>query len=147
MKSGSQSFIKRWLISTAAVLVATYVIPGIDYSSWIHLLGATLLLGILNTFVRPILLVLSLPILILTLGLFMIVINALLLMFVSWIMKPNFHVAGFWSAFFGALVISIITLLLNSMTGSGDSQVEVKRGQAPQPARRDDDGGGPIIDV
>ncbi|MFN7140470.1 MAG: phage holin family protein [Limisphaerales bacterium] len=144
-----KSFLQRWLIGTVAVLVATYIIPGIDYARWIDLIVATLVLGILNTFLRPILMVLSLPLLVFTLGLFMLVINALLLLLVSWLMGPKFHVAGFWSAFFGALLISIITLLLNSMTKSGDSRMEVKRGTNPPPPpnRRDDGGSGPVIDV
>lgn len=150
MNSGVKSFLQRWLISTVAVLVATYIIPGIQYAGWPDLLVATLVLGILNTFLRPILMILSMPLLIFTLGLFTFVINALLLMLVSWLLGPKFQVDGFWSAFFGALVISIISLLLNVMTGSGNSRVQVKRGQTPPPPpnRRDDgDGGGPIIDV
>ncbi|MBA4148702.1 MAG: phage holin family protein [Verrucomicrobia bacterium] len=147
MKSGSKSFLQRWLISTVAVLVATYIIPGIHYAGWLDLLVATLLLGILNTFLRPILMVLSLPFLILTLGLFTLVINAVLLLLVSWMLGPKFQVDGFWWAFLGALVISIISLLLNSITGSGNSRMQVKRGPAPPPNRRDDGGGGPVIDV
>jgi uncharacterized membrane protein YvlD (DUF360 family) len=101
---------------------------------------------IFSSFLRPILMVLSFPILIFTLGLFMLVINAVLLMLVSWLLGDKFQVNGFWAAFFGALVISIVSLLLNSMTGSGNSRIQVTRGKVP-PNRRDDDGGGPVIDV
>src|SRR4051812_25862771 len=105
MSKKVKTFIQRWIISTVAVLVATYVVPGIKYGSWRDLLVATLVLGLLNPFLRPVLLLLSLPLLIFTLGLFTIVINALLLLLVSWLLREeHFHVAGFGSAFWGALV-------------------------------------------
>lgn len=139
-------FIQRWIISTVAVLVATYIVPGIKYGSWKDLLVATLVLGLLNVFLRPILMLLSLPLLIFTLGLFTVVINALLLLLVSVLLgHDHFRVDGFWSAFWGALVISIVSLLLNSLTGSGASRVTIRRGKPPE--NRDDDKGGPVIDV
>jgi len=141
-----KAFIQRWVISTLAVLVATYVVPGIKFGDWRDLLVATLVLGLLNTFLRPLLLLLSLPLLVFTLGLFTIVINALLLLLVSVLLgADNFRVDGFWSAFWGALVISIVSLLLNSITGSGSARVSVRRGKPPE--TRDDDKGGPVIDV
>jgi putative membrane protein len=143
-------FLQRWAISTVAVLVATLLLPGIDYGSSVDLLIATLVLGILNSFVRPVLMLLSLPLLILTLGLFSIVINALLLLLVSAMLGPtHFRVDGFLTALFGAVIISIVSLLLNSLTGSGGSRITVRRGRTPEekPPRdkRDDDG--PVIDV
>ena len=137
-------FIQRWIISTVAVLVATYIVPGIKYGNWKDLLVATLVLGLLNVFLRPILMLLSLPLLIFTLGLFTIVINALLLLLVSALLGNHFTVDGFWSAFWGALVISIVSMLLNSITGSGTSRVTVHRGRPPGPNKDDD---GPVIDV
>ena len=139
-------FIQRWVISTLAVLVATYVVPGIKYGDWRDLLVATLVLGLLNSFLRPLLMLLSLPLLIFTLGLFTIVINAVLLLLVSVLLgADHFRVDGFWSAFWGALVISVVSLLLNSMTGSGNARVSVRRTKPPE--ARDDDKGGPVIDV
>jgi putative membrane protein len=141
-----KSFIQRWIISTVAVLVATYVVSGIRYGGWQDLLVATLVLGLLNSFVRPVLMLLSLPLLIFTLGLFTIVINAVLLLVVSALLgKDHFRVDGFWSAFWGALVISIVSLLLNSLTGTGDARVSVRRGKPP--VKKDDDKDGPVIDV
>ena len=137
-------FIQRWIISTVAVLVATYIVPGIKYENWKDLLVATLVLGLLNGFLRPILMLLSLPLLIFTLGLFTLVINALLLLLVSALLGDRFTVDGFWSAFWGALTISIVSMLLNSITGSGNSRVTVHRGKPPAPNKDDD---GPIIDV
>jgi putative membrane protein len=145
MPNKLKTFIQRWIISTVAVLVATYVVPGIKYGNWRDLLVATLVLGLLNSFLRPLLMLLSLPLLIVTLGLFTIVINAVLLLLVSWLLHDDhFHVAGFGSAFWGALVISIVSLLLNSITGTGDARVSVHRGK---PTKHDDKGGGPVIDV
>lgn len=138
-------FIQRWIISTVAVLVATYVVPGIKFDRWQDLLVATLVLGLLNSFLRPLLMLLSLPLLIFTLGLFTIVINAVLLLLVSALLGDHFRVNGFWSAFWGALVISIVSLLLNSITGTGDARVSVRRGKPP--VNRDDDKSGPVIDV
>ena len=124
-----KAFIQRWIISTLAVLVATYIVPGIKYGDWQDLLVATLVLGLLNGFVRPVLMLLSLPLLIVTLGLFTLVINALLLLLVSGLLgQENFKVDGFGSALLGALVISIISLLLNSLTGTGVARVSVRRG-------------------
>ena len=138
-----KSFLQRWLINTLAVLVATKLVHGIEYQSGIDLLVASLMLGVLNAFLRPLLMLLSHPLLIFTLGLFTLVINALLLLLVSWMLKPHFSVAGFWPAFWGALVISIASLLLNAFTGTGNSRVKME--QKKNPPR--DNGGGPIIDV
>ena len=116
------AFIVRWLLTTVAVLVAAHLPLGLHYDGWAALLGASLLLGIINAFVRPVLLLLSLPWIILTMGLFILVINALLLMFVSAIV-PAFHVDGFWSAFFGAIVISIVSWALSSFFRGHDGKI------------------------
>lgn len=144
-----KKFLQRWAISTVAVLVATLLIPGIDYGNWADLLIATLVLGILNTVLRPVLMLLSLPLLVLTLGLFSVVINALLLLLVSALLGPsNFRVDGFFSALLGAIVISIVSIVLNSITGSGGSRITVRRGRTPEQKRRPDkDDDGPVIDV
>ena len=135
-------FAQRWLINTVAVLVATHVVPGIHYRKWYDLLITTLILGILNTFVRPIIVILSLPLVVLTLGLFTLVINALLLMVVSWLMRPAFSVESFGQALLGALVIFLISLALHSLTGM---RVEVRaRRDRNKPDDKDD---GPVIDV
>ena len=138
-------FIQRWVVSTLAVLVATYIVPGIQFERWQDLLVATLVLGLLNTFLRPILMLLSLPLLIFTLGLFTLVINALLLLLVDALLRPRFSVENFWFAILGALVISLVSLLLNSITGSGKARITVRRTRPP--AARDDDKDGPVIDV
>ena len=103
----------RWLVLTASIAAASYLISGIYVSGFFSAFFAAALLGILNTFLRPILIILTLPINVLTFGLFTFVINALLLKMASGVI-PGFHVYGFWSAIFGSLVISIVNWLLNS---------------------------------
>jgi putative membrane protein len=139
-----RSFLKRWLITTLSVWVAASIVPGI-HSSPPGLLLAALALGLLNAFVRPVMVVLSLPLVIITLGLFMLVINALLLWSVGSVLK-DFHVDSFWSAFWGSLIISLTSLVLNSLTKSGSSRVEFRAGKPP-PRRPPGDDGGPVIDV
>jgi putative membrane protein len=147
MPSKLKDFLVRWLITTAAVLVATRIVPGINYDKPVDLIVATLVLGILNAVLRPLLTLLALPLVILTLGLFYFIINALLLYFVG-NMVSGFHVDSFWAAFWGGLVISFISLVLSSITGVGNARVNVRRGGPPPPRDdRRDDGGGPVIDV
>jgi putative membrane protein len=110
------------MVTTVAVFVAEKLIPGIDCGSLSALLGASLLLGIANAFVRPLLLLLSIPFIILTMGLFIFVVNALLLLFVSHLI-PSFEVSGFWSAFFGAIIISMVSWLLSSFFRASDGRV------------------------
>ena len=140
-------FLLRWLNNTVAVFIAAYIVTGIKYDNVGALLAATFILGILNTFLRPFLMLVALPLLIFTLGLFTLVINALMLYWVGALVK-SFHVDSFWSAFWGALVISIISIFLNTLTRTGSSQIQVRRGVPPPPRNPPpDDGGGPIIDV
>jgi putative membrane protein len=108
-----KGIVLRWLILTLAILVAAYLIEGIEVRGFGSALLAAALLGILNAVFRPILILLTLPITILTLGLFTFVINALLLMMASGVIG-GLEVHGFWAAFFGSLIISLISWLLNS---------------------------------
>ena len=138
-------FLQSWVINTLAVLVAVEILRGhIHCETNTHLLLASLLLGILNAFVRPILMLIALPLLIFTLGLFTLVINALLLSLVSFFLKPNFEVYGFRYAFLGALIISVISIALNILTGN--ARVSVQR-RPPGPPKNPGGGDGPVIDV
>lgn len=103
----------RWLFLTIAILAAAYLLGGIEVSGFFSALLAAALLGFLNAVFRPILLILTLPINVLTLGFFTFVINALLLMMASGVIG-GFHVHGFWSALFGSLIISVVSSLLSS---------------------------------
>ncbi|MFP4226930.1 MAG: phage holin family protein [Desulfobacterales bacterium] len=112
----------RWLCLTAAIMLTEYLVAGIQVAGFGHALGAAMVLGVLNIILRPILFILTLPITIMTLGLFTFLINALMLKMASGLM-PGFSVIGFWSAIFGALIISVINWLLNAIikdsTGGG----------------------------
>ena len=147
MPPNLKKFLQSWLINTLAVLVAVYIVPGLkfkDSNLWTPFV-TSLVLGILNAFIRPIMDFLALPLLILTLGLFRIVINAFLLYLVSLLMGNYFEVRNFWSALMGAFVISVIGLILNTMTGTGNSRLIIERRKRPPGS--EDDGGGPVIDV
>ena len=144
-----KEFLQRWVISTAAVLVATYMVPGIHFERGVDLLMATFVLGVLNMFVRPLLLLLSLPLLVVTLGVFTLFINAFLLYSVGMLLRPHFVVDSFGAAFWGGLVIMLISLVLNLLTGSANTRIEIHRSKS-QPRRRrpdDDDDSGPVIDI
>src|ERR1700674_4037781 len=117
-------FVFRWLITTVAVMVAPAFISGIRYDTLGALIGAALLLGILNAFVRPVLLILSAPLILLTLGFFILILNALMLLIVPNVVS-GFHVDSFWSAFWGAIIISIISWILSAFFRGSDGQVHV----------------------
>ena len=137
-------FLGNWAINTLAVAVAVMILRNhISYGNNVgNLLMVSLLLGILNAFVRPILMLFALPLLIFTLGLFRFVINALLLCLIS-LLLPFFRVDSFGYAFLGALIISIVSVVLNILTGSGRFTVQ----RRPPPSRKSDDDNGPVIDV
>ena len=142
-------FLQSWLINTLAVLVAWYIVPGIHFgqnSNFVAPFIASLVLGILNAFIRPVLMLLALPLLIFTLGLFTLVINALLLYFVGILLAPHFQVDSFGAAFLGALIISIVSIALNILTGTGNTRLTFQRRRPPPPKKSDGDNG-PVIDV
>src|ERR1700726_3673195 len=117
-------FVFRWFVTAFAVFVAAPIV-GLDYGGRLGcLLGASLLLGIINAFVRPILLLLSFPLILVTLGLFILIINALMLKFVSEIV-PCFTVHGFWSAVFGAIIISFVSWLLSAFFRGSDGRAHI----------------------
>ena len=148
MKPALKIFLQRWLVNMVAVLVAMKLVNGIVCLTNTDLVVATLLLGFLNAFLRPLLMLLSLPLLIFTLGLFTLVINALLLYFVGNLWH-GFQVHTFRAAFWGALVISLVSMVINTLTGSGNARIHVQRRKPPQnkPPGKDDDSDGPVIDV
>jgi putative membrane protein len=150
MQPGTQKlfrFLQSWIINTLAVAVAVEVLHGhIRYEDKPqNLLLASLLLGILNAFVRPILMLIALPLLIFTLGLFMLVINALLLCLLS-VLLPFFHVDGFRYAFLGAIIISVVSIALNILTGNARASFKIQH-RPPPPKKPNDDDDKPVIDV
>jgi len=150
MQSESRKFVRflgSWATNTLAVLVTMAVLHNhiSDDNKLTNLLVASLLLGILNAFVRPILMLIALPLLIFTLGVFTFVINALILYFVGFLMAPHFKVDSFGYAFLGALIISVVSAALNVLTGS--ARVSVQRRGPPNPPKSSGGGDGPVIDV
>ena len=117
-------FVFRWLATTVAVMVAASIIHAIRYDSVGSLIGAALLLGILNAFVRPVLLILSAPLILVTLGFFILIINGLLLLFVPNIVT-GFQVDNFASAFWGAIVIGIVSWILSAFFRGSDGRVHI----------------------
>jgi len=117
-------FLLRLLINAAALWVAIKIVPGVSHGgSAASLFVVALVFGVLNASVRPILKLFTFPLLILTLGLFTFVINAFMLMLTSWVsglLNTGFHVAGFGSAFLGALVVSLVSFLLSLLVKDRD---------------------------
>jgi putative membrane protein len=101
-----RGFLLRIVIVAAGLWVASKLVPGVRIDDAWSLVWAALILGIINAIVRPIVIILTLPLTILTLGLFLLVINAAMLSLVAW-MLDGMTVSGFWSAFFAAIVVSI----------------------------------------
>jgi len=110
---GMRGILLRWLVLTASIILASYLIDGIRVSGFFSAFFAAAILGILNAFLRPVILLLTLPLNILTLGLFTFIINALMLQMASGVIS-GFEVRGFWTAVFGSLAISTVSWLASS---------------------------------
>ena len=107
-------FLLRVLVNILALALAASVVPGIRLDGMMPAIAAGLLLGIVNAVVRPVLLVLTLPITLVTLGLFLLVLNGLCLWLVSWLVT-GFHVDGFWSAVLGAFCVSVVSWVVTAL--------------------------------
>ncbi len=129
----------RWLTTTAAIVATAYLLDGIQVSGFFSAVFAAAVLGILNAVLRPVALLLTLPINILSLGLFTFIINALMLKMASGII-PGFGVYGFWTAIFGSLLISLISWLLNSFIGEQGTvtSINIEHGRSTVRDKQDD---------
>jgi putative membrane protein len=129
----------RWLVLALGVMLATKIVPGITCDDGATLIAVVLLLSFFNAILKPLLVLFTLPFIIVTMGLGVVVINALLFLFVGKLVS-GFHVAGFWSAVLGSLVVSVTNILLSSFTRAK----KVEGGGAPPPKtdKRDD-----VIDI
>lgn len=107
-------FLIRLIVNAAAVFLAANLVPGIAVSSFGVALLAGLILGFVNAIIKPLLFVLTLPFTIITLGLFIFVVNAICLALVAWVV-PGFTISGFWAALFGAMVISLVSWILHAI--------------------------------
>lgn len=107
-------FILNWFISTLAIIISAYLLPGVIIETFVAALIAALVLGLVNAIIRPILIILTLPLNILTLGLFTLVINALMVMLTSYLV-PGFSVINFWWALLFSLILSLISAILSKI--------------------------------
>ena len=112
-------FLVRLLVNAAALWVATHLVPGVSYEGgWLSFFGVALVFGFVNAFIRPVAKILTFPLIIVTFGIFSLVVNGLMLWLTSSLSSAldlGFHVSGFWAAFFGALIVSIVSTLLSMM--------------------------------
>ena len=113
--------VTRWLVITVAILLASMMVSGIRVESLTTAVVAAAILGVINVFLRPVLLILTLPLTILTLGVFAFVLNALMLLLVAYFV-PGFEVDGFFAAFLGALIISIVSWIANRFIKTPDGK-------------------------
>ncbi|MGB4863040.1 MAG: phage holin family protein [Tepidiformaceae bacterium] len=117
------AFVVRWLITAAAVWVAAQLIGGIHLEGWKSTLFVALILGLLNAYLKPLLVIGTLPALVMTLGIFLIFINTALLALTAWFSGKfdaiHFAIDGFWSAFFGAIIISIVSFFISLVVKPG----------------------------
>ncbi len=133
-----KGFVIRMVVNTVALAVTAYVFEGIAFQGVAALLVASLLIGVMNAFVRPVLIFLTLPLTIVTLGGFILVINALLFWLVGNVV-PGFEVAGFWAAFGGTILVSIVSFFLNLMIGDDGKTavVDFRNRRARSPGAHD----------
>ncbi len=120
-------FLVRWIMLAAAIAVTAWLLPGVsvagDGQQWvINLLIVAAVLGLVNAFIRPIVSLLTCPLIILSLGLFSLVINALMLSLVDWLLPEILTVNGFWTTFIASLLIAIVAGLLNTFVSDKDSR-------------------------
>jgi putative membrane protein len=112
-------FLARLLVNAAALWVATRVVPGVTFTGgWLPFLAVAVVFGVINAFIRPVAKILTFPLIIVTLGIFALVVNGLMLWLTSSLSEGlglDFHVSGFWAAFWGALVVSIVSTILSML--------------------------------
>ena len=111
------AFLIRLLVNATALWIATQIVPGVTYTGgWLPFLGVALIFGVINSIIRPVAKFFTFPLIILTIGIFALVVNGLMLWLTSGLSAAfalGFHVSGFWAAFFGALVVSIVSTVLS----------------------------------
>ena len=128
MFNGLVPFLVQWLITSLSLWVSSYVFAGIKFESTQALVVSALLLGFTNAIIKPLLIILTLPLTLVTLGLFLLVINALMILLVSSLVK-GFTVSGFWTAFFASIFISVLSFLFGVFfSGDGNPPIQSPRG-------------------
>ena len=129
MLTGLYAFLVHWAVMTLLLWITSHVFKGVTYTSAGALWVAALLLGLANAIVRPILVVLTLPLTLVTFGLFLLVINALMMMLASRLVR-GFSVSGFGTAFFASIFVALLSLFIGSLVSQGDpgSEIQLPRG-------------------
>ncbi|MBP0030706.1 phage holin family protein [Roseofilum sp. Guam] len=110
------NFFLTWALAAIALAITAYIVPGLAIASWQAAAVGAIVMGLVNAIVKPILTILTLPLTILSLGLFLLVVNAISLSLVGYF-TPGFTVAGFWPAVFGSIVLSLVSWLIDQFTG------------------------------
>jgi putative membrane protein len=105
----------NWLLSAIGLLIVSWLVPGFEVHGFAWALIAALIIGLVNATLGLLLKIIAFPLIVLTLGIFWLVINALMLLFASKLLAPHFVVHGFWPAFWGAIVLSLVNMLLKSL--------------------------------
>ncbi len=118
------NMLAQWVLSAVALMVVAYVVPGIHVTGIVAALIAAVVIGLVNATLGVVLKVVTFPLTVVTLGIFWLVVNAVLLL-VAAALSPGFSVNGFWAAFFGAIVLSLVNAVFGSMFGK---KVEVREG-------------------
>jgi len=111
------NFLVNMIISAIAVAIAAFLIPGIEVHGFFYALIVAVVMAILNRVVKPLLVIITIPITVVTLGLFYLVINVILVYIASWIVSPGFQVHGFFAALFFSIVLSVTNSILDAMAG------------------------------
>jgi putative membrane protein len=118
-------FLVHWAITALSLWVASYVFSGIKFEGFASLAVSALLLGFANAIVKPLLIVLTLPLTAVTFGLFLLVINALMILLVSWLVR-GFKVSGFWTALFASIFISVLSFVIGGFFVGGTPDTEIQ---------------------
>lgn len=116
-----ENFLTRLLLTTIAALIASYLLSGVQIDSIVTAFMVSIVLGLLNAFIKPILVILTLPITVLTLGIFLLVINILMVKWAATLV-PGFEVDGWWSALLFSLIVSVVNSLLEALVGSNKNK-------------------------
>ena len=118
-------FLIHWAITALSLWIASYLFRGLKFDTTGALVVSALLLGLANAVVKPLLIVLTLPLTLLTFGLFLLVINALMILLVSALVR-GFKVSGFWTAFFASIFISLLSIAIGALVSSGDPATTIQ---------------------
>ena len=125
MLNNLMPFLVHWAITGLSLWAASHIFRGLTFDSTSSLVVSALLLGFANAIVKPILIMLTLPLTLLTFGLFLLVINALVLLLVAWVVR-GFRISGFWTAFFASIFISLLSIVIGSLFSGGDPSTTIQ---------------------